>query len=89
MKRARRFFVGCCMGLAVFFASGARGEEALRVSPPAVDPASPASGAAWPRAGGRAVQGLCLLDAHDARASTRKVLRAGVVVRVVSVAAGG
>lgn len=89
MKRARRFFVGCCMVLAFFFASGARGEEALRVSPPAVDPASPASGDGLAaRLEAVRLQGLCLLDAPDARASTRKVLRAGEVVRVVSVADG-
>ncbi len=89
MKRARRFFVGWCVVLAFFFVSGARAEEALQVSPPAADAAAPASdNGLASRLEAVRLQGLCLLDAPDARAATRKVLRAGEVVRVVSVADG-
>ncbi|NMC49049.1 MAG: hypothetical protein GYA47_06440, partial [Desulfovibrio sp.] len=89
MKRARRFFVGWCVVLAFFFASGAQAEEAIRVPPLAADPAAPASGDGLAsRLEAVRLQGLCLLHAPDARAATRKVLRAGEVVRVVSVADG-
>ncbi len=89
MKRAWRFFVGCCVMLAFFFASGARAEEALREPLPAPDSAAPASDdGLTARLEAVRLQGLCLLDAPNARAATRKVLRAGEVVRVVSAADG-